>query len=96
MSTTTHSPDRPSARPLLVVTGLLLLLLAAAVGVHFLPTGWWRPVLALTIAGAKAVLILLFFMRARHARGTLPLVIGGAYLWLAILFTLTFADYLSR
>lgn len=44
----------------------------------------------------KAALILLFFMHIRYSTPLIWLVAGAGFLWLAILFGLTFADYLTR
>ena len=52
--------------------------------------------IALLIATIKAVLVILFFMHVIHSTRLTWVVIIGAFLWLGVLFVLTFADYLTR
>ncbi|HKS21696.1 MAG TPA: cytochrome C oxidase subunit IV family protein [Thermoanaerobaculia bacterium] len=52
--------------------------------------------IALLIATAKAVLVILFFMHVIHSTRLTWVVVIGAFLWLGVLFVLTFADYLTR
>ena len=74
----------------------LLVLLVATVAAAFLPLGDWHFPIAMTIATAKAVLIVLFFMHVLHShRLTMVTAIAG-FLWLAILLALTLSDYRSR
>lgn len=51
---------------------------------------------ALAIAVTKATLVILFFMHVIHSTRLTWVVILGSFLWLATLFVLTFADYLTR
>ncbi|SRR6266542_2795048 len=51
---------------------------------------------ALLIATGKALLVALFFMHVLYSRRLIWLVACAAVLWLGILFTLTFSDYISR
>jgi cytochrome c oxidase subunit 4 len=44
----------------------------------------------------KALLVVLFFMHLVYARRVVGLVAAAAFFWLAILFSFTLADYLSR
>jgi cytochrome c oxidase subunit 4 len=53
-------------------------------------------VIALTIAVAKAVLVVLFFMHVRHSSRLTWVVIASGFLWLAIMIGLTMSDYLTR
>jgi cytochrome c oxidase subunit 4 len=52
--------------------------------------------IALLIATTKATLVILFFMHVIHSTRLTWVVIIGAFLWLGVLFVLTFADYLTR
>jgi cytochrome c oxidase subunit 4 len=62
---------------------------------HILFTGA-NTVVALTIAVIKATLVVLYFMHVRYStRLTWVIVIAG-FFWLAIMFALTMADYMSR
>jgi cytochrome c oxidase subunit 4 len=51
---------------------------------------------AMGIAVLKATLVILFFMHVIHSTRLTWVVIAGAFLWLGILFVLTFSDYLTR
>jgi cytochrome c oxidase subunit 4 len=74
----------------------LLLLLFATVGGAYLPLGPLHFPVAMTIAAAKAVLIVLFFMHLLHGRRLAALASIAGFLWLGLLITLTLCDYLSR
>ena len=52
--------------------------------------------IALTIAGVKALLVMLFFMHLRHASKLVWVVAAAGFVWLTIMVTFTFSDYLSR
>jgi len=56
----------------------------------------WNTPIALFIATTKAVLVILFFMHVIHSTRLTWVVVIGAFLWLGVLFVLTFADYLTR
>jgi cytochrome c oxidase subunit 4 len=53
-------------------------------------------VIAITIAVAKAILIMLYFMHLRYSTRLMRLVAFAACLWLGILVGLTFSDYQAR
>jgi len=74
----------------------LLALLVLTVVAAEIDLGPWNTVIALTIAACKALLVILFFMDVRHSdRITWVYVLVG-FFWLALLFSLTFGDYLTR
>lgn len=81
----------------LVVLFLLLLLTVATMGLSFLnlPTTW-HVAGGLSIAAVKASLVVLFFMHALVSPRVTWSVIIAAIVWVLILFSLTFADYLTR
>ena len=58
--------------------------------------GWMNTPIALLIATIKAVLVILFFMHVIHSTRLTRVVIIASFLWLGVLFVLTFADYLTR
>ena len=78
------------------VTAALFVLLAATVGVSLLPLGAFSIVAALTIAFAKAALIVLFFMHVRYSSRLTMLFAAAGFFWLVILFFFTFSDYVTR
>ena len=58
----------------------------------------WRfnTVVALTIATVKATLVVLYFMHVRYSSRLVWVIVASALFWMAILFALTFSDYLTR
>jgi cytochrome c oxidase subunit 4 len=74
----------------------LLVLLFATVGAAYLPVGSLHFPIAMTIAVAKAVLIVLFFMHLLHSHRHTAVVAVASFLWLAIMIALTLNDYVSR
>jgi cytochrome c oxidase subunit IV len=74
-----------------LVIGTLLTWYASTVNL-----GWANTPIALLIATIKAVLVVLFFMHLIYSTRLTWVVIVAAFLWLAVLFVLTFADYLTR
>jgi len=65
--------------------------LAAATGVPGL-----NDVVMLTIAAAKAVLVVLFFMHVKYSGRLTALTVLSGVLFLIILLTITLSDYLTR
>jgi cytochrome c oxidase subunit 4 len=53
-------------------------------------------IIALTIACVKATLVVLYFMHVRYSSRLIWVIVASALFWLAILFALTFSDYLTR
>jgi len=64
--------------------------------VAYFDLGRLNTVVALTIAGVKATLVVWFFMHARSSPRLILLVAFGGLLWVGILLALTAADYLTR
>jgi cytochrome c oxidase subunit 4 len=58
--------------------------------------GMWNTPVALIIATIKAVLVILFFMHVKYSTRLTWVVVIGSFLWLGVLFVLTFSDYLTR
>ncbi len=58
--------------------------------------GWANTPIALVIATIKAALVILFFMHAIHSSRLTWVVIIASFVWLGVLFVLTFSDYLTR
>jgi len=81
------------------VTIFLLLLLGTGltVAAAFLDFPWqFNTIIALTIAVAKATLVVLYFMHVRYSIRLVWVVGGSALFWMAILFALTLSDYQTR
>jgi cytochrome c oxidase subunit 4 len=89
-------PPQPSLPWLGGIYVALLLLLGATVAAAHFPLGPFALVVALAIAGAKAALVVLYFMHVRHGSRVTWLFVAAGVVWLSILFTLTFSEYLGR
>ncbi len=77
-----------------IAIGLVLLVTAA---VAFVNLGPFNPVVALLIATIKATLVVLFFMHVKGASEKLTgIVVFSGFFFLAILLSLSMADYLTR
>jgi len=94
MSEPTHSHPTP---------GLYLVILLALVagtcltwGIAFVDLGKWNPVVALTIAVIKAVLVVLFFMHVYYSSKLTKLTISAGVFWLLIMITMSLSDYMTR
>ena len=75
----------------------LLILTGVTVGAAFVNLGPLNPVIALLIATIKATLVVLFFMHVKGASEKLTgVVVVSGFFFLAILLSLSLADYLTR
>ena len=75
----------------------LLFLTGITVGAAFINLHAFNPVVALTIATIKAVLVVLFFMHVKGASEKMTkVVIFFGIFFLLLLLTLTMADYGTR
>jgi cytochrome c oxidase subunit IV len=74
-----------------LIVGTVLTYLAALVDF-----GYANNIVMLTIALAKATLVILFFMGVRWSSRLTWLVAVIGFFFLAIMFTITMSDYLSR
>jgi cytochrome c oxidase subunit 4 len=75
-----------------ILLGLTLLTIGAA----FLDLGPLNTVIALTIAIAKALLVILFFMHLGESSSLTWMLVGAGIFWLLLLITITLSDYLTR
>jgi len=67
------------------------------VAAAFVDFKWkFNTIVALTIAVAKATLVVLYFMHVRYSSRLVWLIVGAALFWMAIMFSLTFSDYFTR
>ena len=86
------------SRRFYVTIGISLLVLTSiTVFAAFVNLGPLNPVVALLIATIKATLVVLFFMHVKGAseKLTAAIIVSG-FFFLAILLTLSLADYLTR
>lgn len=83
-------------RTSLLVWAILMLLVLLTLWLAYLPLGRFNMPLAMLIAAAKALLIAIVFMALRAAKSFIRLTAGAAFLWIAIMFVLTFSDLAAR
>ena len=74
----------------------LIVLLGATWALAYVPLGRTSLPVALAIGVAKTAIVLLVFMDLAKARGILPIFAGVGFFFLAIMFTFSFADVLTR
>ena len=96
MAAETHAPSHLSVAWQLGVYIALMILLALTVIAAQFPLGALSLLIALAIATAKSLLVILYFMHVRFSSRVTWLFVTAGFLWLAIMFTLTFGEYLGR
>jgi cytochrome c oxidase subunit 4 len=80
---------------LVLVVGTILTYFAATVDLDFIFPGA-NTLLALLIAFTKMICVMLFFMHVRWSPRLIWLAAVGSFFWLAIMFSYTMQDYLTR
>ena len=80
----------------LAVFAALIVLTVVTVAASRVDLGAFNTPVALTIAVAKAVLVVLFFMHVKYGPRVIGLVLAAAMLYLFHMIAGTGADYLSR
>jgi cytochrome c oxidase subunit 4 len=86
----------PTPRLYVVIISILVVLTVATWRIAFVDLGIFNPVVALTIACIKAVLVVLFFMHVYYSSKLTKVTVGAGLFWLLILLTLSLLDYISR
>jgi cytochrome c oxidase subunit 4 len=84
----------------------LVILLGCTWGAYYIPFervqvgsvnfGFMNTAIAFAIAITKSMLVLLFFMHLRHGTKLIRVVAAAGFLWLMIMVTFFFSDYISR
>jgi cytochrome c oxidase subunit 4 len=90
---------RPRTAPVrlyVAVFALLLALLALSIEAARHDLGRGSFPIAAAVASVKSLLIAVYFMELRESRTLTRLVAAASLLWLALLFTLSLADYWTR
>lgn len=87
--------DKP-IRPLVLTWIALLALLALTAGCALLRLGWLNTAISLAIALAKALLVVIVFMRLKRAPALLRLAAVAGAVTLVLLFGLSLSDYTTR
>ncbi len=90
-----ETPARLWRRSALVWLALSLLL-ATTLGGAYLPIGVWKLPLALTIAAAKAGLVIAIFMGLGQAGGAARIAGLCGVLWVLLLLSLSMTDQTTR
>jgi cytochrome c oxidase subunit IV len=85
-----------SEKTYFLVFGALILLTLTTTGAAYLDLGVLNTPVALTIAIAKALLVMVFFMHLRHSDYLTWVFAGAGVLWLLHLLVFLLSDYLSR
>jgi cytochrome c oxidase subunit IV len=93
---TEHASHIDSVKSYAVVLLILLCLTIATALVATLDLGPFNIIVALGIAVTKMMFVVWFFMHVRYSTSLTRLVMVGGLLWLAILLTLSFADFATR
>jgi cytochrome c oxidase subunit 4 len=88
--------EHSAVRAYFVVFIVLLLLVALTVEAARHDLGRLNFVVAVLIAALKAFLIAMVFMHVRQSPALTKLVVAAGLLWLAIMFSLSLADYWTR
>jgi cytochrome c oxidase subunit 4 len=93
-----HSSERSHPSPSLyaVILGALVVGTVLTWSIARINLGIWNPVVALTIAVIKAVLVILFFMHVRYSSKLTKVTVAAGFFWLLILISLSLSDYISR
>ena len=94
MSEQSHSHPTPW-----LYLGILVVLVVGTCltwAIAFVDLGIWNPVVALTIAVIKAVLVILFFMHVYYSNKLTKLTVAAGFFWLLIMITMSLSDYLTR
>jgi cytochrome c oxidase subunit IV len=78
------------------IFGALMIGTALTVVVAFFDLGFLNNIVMLAIAGAKAALVVLYFMHVRWSSRLTWLVVGSGIYFLLILFLFTMMDYMTR
>jgi cytochrome c oxidase subunit 4 len=83
-------------RPVVLCWILLVLLVGATLGFAYLPLGRINLALALLIASAKALIVLLAFMKLARGPALVWVFASAGLFWLLIMFGLAAIDYGTR
>jgi cytochrome c oxidase subunit 4 len=74
----------------------LLFFTGVTVAAAFVHLGAFNDVVALSVATAKALLVLIYFMHLRHSTRLTRIAVGAGFMWLGILIVLSLSDVLTR
>jgi cytochrome c oxidase subunit 4 len=85
-----------SSKALWATWAALLVLLGLTWTAARFDLGVGNTIIAVSISGAKMLLVLLFFMQVRYSPRLIWIFAGAGFVWLLIMISLTMSDYLTR
>jgi cytochrome c oxidase subunit IV len=93
-----HAPahHRSSLLSYILVFLTLMVLTVVTVAVSKIDLGEFNTLVAMAIAILKATVVILWFMHVIHSPRMTWIIVLSSFLWLGVLFVLTFSDYLTR
>jgi cytochrome c oxidase subunit 4 len=74
----------------------LILFFAISLGSAYIPLGDGNLALNLFIAAVMAVILIVFLMDLRSSQALIRVTAVAGLFWMALMFSLTFSDYLTR
>jgi cytochrome c oxidase subunit 4 len=74
----------------------LMLLFAINLGSAYIPLGEGNLVFNLFVAAIMAIVLIVFLMDLRNAQILVRVTAVAGLFWMALMFSLTFSDYLTR
>lgn len=98
-STTSELTNENHVAPIslyLTIFGALIVGTLLTVVVAKFDLGPFNNIVMLTVAVAKALLVILYFMHVRWSSRLTWVVAASGFFWLLIMFTLTMQDYMTR
>ena len=90
------NPKHPTKKVFAVIWLVLVVMHFTILGSAYLDLKWFNTPFIVTLAIIQMVLVILFFMEVRYTARLVWLFATAGFFWLAIMFTLTMSDYLSR
>ena len=92
----TNEHHVPSLSLYFTIFGALIVGTILTVVVAKFDLGAFNNIVMLTVACAKALLVVLYFMHVRWSSRLTWVVAASGFFWLIIMFTLTMQDYMTR
>jgi cytochrome c oxidase subunit 4 len=75
---------------------ILMVMTALTVTASEIDLGKLNPIVAITIAIVKALLVILYFMHVRYSSKLTAVVVATGFFWLVVMIVLTLSDVLTR
>ncbi len=75
---------------------ILMAMTALTVAASQIDLGKLNPIVAMTIAIVKALLVILYFMHVRYSSKLTGIIVVTGFFWLTVMIVLTLSDVLTR